>query len=94
MTNINYSQTLKRIANDPLSFYNGSLADDVVSDIKDLNGIISREDLANYEPIWKSPILCNLTGKYYLYTVRPPSRYRRKYIEFLKSFNYRFEFNY
>ena len=41
--------TLERISNNPSSFYDGDLAEDIVNDISSHQGIITRRDLKNYK---------------------------------------------
>lgn len=44
------AKTLKVVAQEGVdAIYNGSLTDQLVEDIKKLNGIITKQDLANYE---------------------------------------------
>ena len=64
ITNPQLEITLETIKNNPMSFYNGSLADDVASDIKRAGGIVTKDDLANYRVRWRKAIkneLGNLT---------------------------------
>ncbi|KAK2164993.1 hypothetical protein LSH36_56g00012 [Paralvinella palmiformis] len=70
-----YAKTLRRIAEEgPNTFYNGSVAEDVVRDIQDEGGNIIQEDLQNYTPLWKKPIEVTLSnGGYKLYGPPPPS---------------------
>ena len=70
-----YARTLQQISQDPMTFYKGSLAEDIVADIEERHGIITKEDLSSYMPIWKTPVACVLNESLTLYTVRPPSRY-------------------
>ncbi len=53
-------------------FYTGKIADELVEEMKNGNGIISKTDLANYHSVWRKAI----TGKYKGYkiiTMPPPS---------------------
>lgn len=53
-------------------FYTGIVADQIIKEMEAGNGIISYEDLKNYEPVWRTP----LRGKYKHYDVfsfPPPS---------------------
>ncbi|KAK9883507.1 hypothetical protein WA026_001683 [Henosepilachna vigintioctopunctata] len=51
----------------------GSLTDQFVADIKKLNGIITKEDMNNYEPVWEDPIKISLPHGHTLYAPRLPS---------------------
>ena len=52
-------------------FYKGPVADDIVAEMKRGNGLISHEDLENYQAVWRKPIV----GNYKNYTIisMPPS---------------------
>ncbi|KAF7683204.1 Glutathione hydrolase proenzyme 2 [Astathelohania contejeani] len=68
----NYAETLKKIAEDPESFYRGDIAEKIVSSIQENGGVLTLEDLQNYKPVWRKP----LKGKYRdytLYTTNLPS---------------------
>ncbi|KAJ7375032.1 hypothetical protein OS493_001762 [Desmophyllum pertusum] len=51
-----YARTLERIRDDSKSFYTGDLAKDIVKDIQDGGGIITLEDLKNYETVVRRPL--------------------------------------
>jgi gamma-glutamyltranspeptidase/glutathione hydrolase len=53
-------------------FYRGRVADLVVSEMKRGGGIITREDLAAYRPIWRTPVEINYRG-YTIYSMPPAS---------------------
>lgn len=66
--------TLRRIAEDPMSFYTGSLAADIVADIQENEGIITMEDMQLYHAKVKDPLVINLqNGDYTVYAPSPPS---------------------
>ncbi|XP_048582764.1 glutathione hydrolase 1 proenzyme isoform X2 [Nematostella vectensis] len=65
------ANTLKRIRDDPESFYKGDLARDIVRDIQSNGGIITLDDMANYKVKVKKPLESTL-GKYHWYSVPPP----------------------
>ena len=44
-----YAQTLKRIKNNPEDMYEGELAQDIIDDIKNNGGVMTLEDLRDYE---------------------------------------------
>jgi len=65
-------------------FYEGETANKIVAEMKSGNGIISLEDLKNYEAKWRSPVL----GTYHDYTVismPPPSSGGIALLQLLKS---------
>ncbi len=52
------ARTLQAIADSgPQVFYEGYIADLIVAEMERGDGLISREDLAAYEPIWRDPIV-------------------------------------
>ena len=66
------ASTLRAIAaNGAAGFYTGPVADAIAAEMKRGGGIISRDDLAHYAPVWHSP----LRGTYRGYTLltMPPS---------------------
>lgn len=69
------ADTLERIQSDPHSMYNGSLANDIVSDIKDFGGNITLEDLKLYEANSTDTNLSIPLDQHelVLHTLRPPS---------------------
>ena len=54
------------------AFYRGSIADSLVADMKRGGGIITTADLANYTPVWRTPIRSSYRG-YTLFTMPPAS---------------------
>lgn len=69
------AKTLRTIANSkvgPDELYNGTLTKKFVQDIQDAGGIITEEDMANYEVEWGKPIVANLSGDLTLYSMPPP----------------------
>ena len=66
------ANTLRAIAGDgSAAFYTGKIADEIAADMKHGGGLITKDDLARYAPVWHAP----LTGTYRGYTllVVPPS---------------------
>lgn len=67
------AETLKRIQKDgKAGFYEGETADLIVAEMKAGGGIITHEDLKNYEAVWRKPV----TFEYDDYTISsmpPPS---------------------
>ena len=53
-------------------FYEGTTADNIVREMERGGGIISREDLKNYESVWRDPITANI-GEYKVISMPPPS---------------------
>jgi gamma-glutamyltranspeptidase/glutathione hydrolase len=65
-------KTLERIRdNGKAGFYEGKTADDLVAEMKRGNGLITHEDLKNYQAAWRDPVI----GQYKNYNVisMPPS---------------------
>lgn len=54
------------------AFYKGEIADSLVAEMQRGGGIISKEDLAGYKPVWRTPIKSTYRG-YTLYTMPPSS---------------------
>ncbi|WAR27556.1 GGT1-like protein [Mya arenaria] len=65
--------TLEKIAADPFTFYNGSLAQDIVDDITEQGGIITLDDLKNYSSAIKPPLEMPLSGNFTALSPPPPS---------------------
>lgn len=67
------AKTLKAIQkNGPDAFYKGKVADLIVQEMEQGNGLISKADLAAYKPVWRTPV----TGTYRNYDIvsmPPPS---------------------
>jgi gamma-glutamyltranspeptidase / glutathione hydrolase len=53
-------------------FYNGVVADQIVTEMKRGNGLISKADLADYHSVWRTPITGVYKG-YKVITMPPPS---------------------
>ncbi len=65
--------TLKTIASKgPSGFYEGIVADQIVSQMKKSGGIITHEDLQNYEAKWRAPISFDYRG-HNIISMPPPS---------------------
>jgi gamma-glutamyltranspeptidase/glutathione hydrolase len=64
--------TLERIRdNGRAGFYEGKTADDLVAEMKRGKGLITLEDLKNYQSVWREPIISNY--KEYKIISMPPS---------------------
>ena len=67
------AQTLTRIAEDgPKAFYTGVVGDSLVAAMQRGGGIITKEDLRRYRPLWRAPIRSTYRG-YTLFTMPPAS---------------------
>ena len=67
------AKTLERIAkNGTKGFYEGETADLIVKDMEKNDGLITKEDLLNYEPVWREPIKGSYRG-YDIISMAPPS---------------------
>jgi len=53
-------------------FYKGKVADQIVAEMKSGNGIITHEDLANYNSVWRKPLITSYRG-HDIITMPPPS---------------------
>jgi len=68
------ANTLKRIKKDGKSgFYEGETANLIVAEMQRGNGIISLEDLKQYQPVWRKPIVFNYKNNYNVISMGPPS---------------------
>lgn len=66
------ARTLTRIAADPQSFYTGEIARAIAQDMAQRGGLVTRDDLAAYQPIWRDP-LCGDFRQFRLCAMPPPS---------------------
>ena len=67
------ANTLKKIAkNGPKAFYEGEVADEIVKEVNKHGGIIKKEDLKNYSPKFRDPIVFNY-HTYKVISMPPPS---------------------
>ncbi len=66
------ARTMRLVADSgATAFYRGSIADSIAAEMKRSGGLISKEDLARYKPIWREPIRGNYRG--YSFISMPPS---------------------
>ena len=73
MTDPALASTLQKIAEDPTSFYDGELANDIIKDVEDFHGLLTKDDLKNYGPKWMSPLnFTMMGGKYRAYVPGNP----------------------
>ncbi len=67
------ANTFKEISNNGIKgFYEGEIADKIVNAMNQNNGLITHEDLKNYESFFRMPIAINYKG-YKVFTAAPPS---------------------
>jgi len=65
--------TLQRIASEGRDgFYKGATADLIVAEMQRNGGLISHQDLAGYEPVWREPLHGQYLG-YDIWSMPPPS---------------------
>ena len=64
--------TLKRIAEDPNSFYRGEIAESIAADMAKNGGLITLNDLKAYTPIWRKPV-CGEFRETQVCSMSPPS---------------------
>lgn len=64
----NYARTLRRIAEDPMSFYDGEIAGKIVKAVKDKGGVMEMQDLRGYRAVKRNVQV----GSYKDYTVYAP----------------------
>ncbi len=58
------AQTLRVLAEDgPMSFYTGRVAKQLAATIRAERGVLDEEDLANYRPQWREPIVTDFCGR-------------------------------
>jgi len=67
------ARTLQAIADSgPRVFYEGDVADLIVAEMQRGGGLITKEDLAAYRPIWRDPVTMTYRG-YTIYSMAPSS---------------------
>jgi len=66
------ARTYRAIADDPMSFYTGTLAEQLVEDLSEKDGIITKSDLENYQVAWRTPTKMDLPGNLSVYSIPPP----------------------
>ena len=75
--------TLRRIAADPEEFYTGLTARQIVSQMAVCGGLITLEDLADYDAVWRTPLQYSWR-EYTVVTAPPPSSGGIALIQLLK----------
>jgi gamma-glutamyltranspeptidase/glutathione hydrolase len=67
------ANTLRQIANGGKQpFYSGSIADAIVEDMREHNGLITHEDLRQYRAVWRDPLTFQYRG-HTVISMPPPS---------------------
>ena len=67
------AKTLRKIAqNGALGFYSGEIADLIVAEMKKNNGLITKKDLANYQSVYRDPVVGSYRGSK-IVSMGPPS---------------------
>lgn len=67
------AKTLELIAREGTqAFYRGEIADKIISDMENNGGLITKEDLADYQPVVRQPVR-GTYGEYEIYSMPPPS---------------------
>ena len=66
------ARTLELIAQGPQNFYRGSIANAIARDMQKNGGLITRRDLREYRPTWRSPI-CGEFQRWEICSMPPPS---------------------
>src|SRR5271166_5231089 len=67
------ADTLERLGNSPAAkFYNGPIGKELVSYLGEHGGIITDDDLTDYQPVWRDPLHRAYQGMV-VYTMPPPS---------------------
>lgn len=77
------ANTLKLIQKEgPKAFYEGKIADMIAKDMAKNGGIITKEDLARYQVVWRKPVIGSYRG-YEIVSMSPPSSGGTHIIEIL-----------
>ena len=73
LTQTDLAKTLKIISEKGRDgFYKGSVANKIAKAMKDNNGLITKLDLENYNPVWRKPLISQYRGNNII-TMGPPS---------------------
>ncbi|XP_031558252.1 glutathione hydrolase 1 proenzyme-like [Actinia tenebrosa] len=75
ITNLKYAATLEQIRDDPYSLYNGTLAKNIIRDMKDVKpeGLLQMEDLGNYSSQIVKAFSRRFDSGHVLHTAPPPT---------------------
>ncbi len=67
------ADTIERLGNAPVAkFYNGSIGKELSSYLQERGGILTEDDLEDYQPVWRDPLHRAYHGMV-VYTMPPPS---------------------
>ncbi len=67
------AETMERLGNSPVAkFYDGSIGKELVSYLQEHGGILTDDDLAGYQPVWRDPLHRAYHGMV-VYAMPPPS---------------------
>ncbi|MGF1601230.1 MAG: gamma-glutamyltransferase [Thermosynechococcaceae cyanobacterium] len=66
------AKTLKTLVRNPKSFYRGTVADAIATDMTRNGGLVSRKDLQTYKPTWRTPV-CGMFRQAKVCSMPPPS---------------------
>lgn len=66
------AKTLKILSSHPQSFYRGTVADAIATDMTRNGGLVSRQDLQAYRPTWRTPV-CGQFRQAKVCSMPPPS---------------------
>ena len=66
------ARTLELIARNPKNFYRGSIANAIALDMQRNGGLVTKKDLKEYRPTWRSPI-CGDFQQWEVCSMPPPS---------------------
>ena len=73
MTQKDLAKTLKILQKEGESaFYNGKIAAAIIQDMENNGGILTQEDLTNYDIVWRTPVKGTYRG-YEIISMPPPS---------------------
>ncbi len=88
ITNPEYAKTLKQIAKDPMSFYHGKIAKDIVTTINNKAGqeLFKEKDLSKYQVLTYDPVCGTYRANYKICSVPPSSSGGTTVLELLKIY--------
>ena len=73
MTDPVFTETLRRISEDPLSIHDGLLAQEIAKDIQQRGGIVTEDDLRNSTVNEREVLATSMSDEDTLYTTSTPS---------------------
>ena len=82
---LDYAESLFRIGEKGAQeFYRGNVANLIVRESMRRGGLITKDDLRNYKPIWREPVSAKI-GQFTVYSMAPPSSGGIALIQMLKG---------